>query len=430
MRNRIAPKEVAAEISGKPRLVDSWAKGRLHRILNDLEHGSLTITEGEAVSHFGDPDAPPHLQGQINIQTPRFYGAAVLGGSIGAAEAYMAGWWTANDPAVIVQILTLNMKSVLKMESGLAWLNLPIQWMYHLLRPNTLQGSRRNIAAHYDLGNAFYRLFLDETLTYSSGIFETPDMTLAEASIAKYDRLCQKLEIRARDHILEIGTGWGGFAIHAAKTYGCRVTTTTISREQYELARERVHDAGLSEQVTILFEDFRRLTGTYDKLVSIEMIEAIGHTNIPIYFQTIDKLLKPDGLAGIQAIVMSDSHYARHRRSMDFIKQYIFPGSCLPSISEMCRAVGNRTDMRLFDLEDITLHYCRTLREWRDRFLSQKEKVRELGFSEAFIRMWEFYLAYCEGGFAAGYIGNVQMIFRKPFSRRGPIHFPHPVFPQ
>ncbi|UCD78857.1 MAG: class I SAM-dependent methyltransferase, partial [Desulfobacterales bacterium] len=289
--------------------------------------------------------------------------------------------------------------------------------LYHYVRKNTKAGSRKNIMAHYDLGNDFYALFLDETMTYSCGIFANESSTLREASAAKYDRICRKLQLAAGDRVLEIGTGWGGFALHAARNYGVQVTTTTISEEQHRFGQNRIKDAGLEERVTILKKDYRDLGGTFDKLVSIEMIEAVGHQYLTAFFRTCSRLLKDDGMMALQAITIGDQIFNRHKRSVDFIKRYIFPGSCIPSIAAIGSAVARATDLRLVHLEDITPHYARTLREWRRRFFANIDKVRALGFSDTFIRMWEYYLCYCEGGFSERYIGDVQMIFVKPLCR-------------
>ncbi|HNO60900.1 MAG TPA: cyclopropane-fatty-acyl-phospholipid synthase family protein, partial [Plasticicumulans sp.] len=277
---------------------------------------------------------------------------------------------------------------------------------------------RANIAAHYDLGNAFYQTFLDETLMYSCALFEHPGMSLAEASQAKNERICRKLGLRAGDHVLEIGTGWGGFALHAAGRHGCRVTTTTISREQYELARERVAAAGLGNRVTVLFEDYRELAGRYDKLVSIEMIEAVGHRWFDTYFRTCSRLLAPDGQMLLQAITIRDQEYARTKRSVDFIQRHVFPGGCLPSVQALADTVARVTDLRALHLEDIGPHYATTLRHWRERFLANLDRVRALGFDDTFLRLWEYYLAYCEGGFAERYLGTVQLLLAKPECRR------------
>ena len=312
------------------------------------------------------------------------------------------------------------------MEKGLARLTAPLHMFIHLLRGNTKKGSRLNIAAHYDLGNDFYKLFLDETLTYSCNIFECQDSTLKEASIAKYHRICQKLELSSQDHIVEIGSGWGGFAIYAAQKYGCRITTTTISAAQHDLAKERIDEAGVANKVELLLEDYRDLRGKYDKLVSIEMIEAVGHQYLDTFFRSCSNLLKENGMMLLQAITMTDQVFDRHKRSVDFIKRYIFPGSCIPSIAAMSRSIARASDLKLVHLEDITPHYARTLRTWRERFFANIDKVRDLGLPETFIRMWDYYLSYCEAGFAERYLGDVQMLLTKPLCRRPPPLAPLP----
>jgi cyclopropane-fatty-acyl-phospholipid synthase len=284
----------------------------------------------------------------------------------------------------------------------------------HALKRNTRDGARKNISAHYDLGNDFFRLFLDPTMMYSAALFPTDKTTLEEASIAKLEELCQQLELTSGDHLLEIGTGWGGMAIHAARKYGCRVTTTTISREQYEYACARVREEGLQDRVTVLCEDYRNLRGSFDKLVSIEMIEAVGHDFYSSYFQRCSQLLKPEGKMVIQAITIADQRYAAARDSVDFIQRYIFPGGSLPSVSVIADHLARDTDMQMIHLRDITRDYALTLAHWRERFLQAQSAVRDMGFDQTFMRMWEFYLAYCEGGFRERIIGTVQLAFAKP----------------
>jgi cyclopropane-fatty-acyl-phospholipid synthase len=281
------------------------------------------------------------------------------------------------------------------------------------LHRNTRAGSRRNISAHYDLGNEFFRLFLDETLMYSCALFERPEMTLAQASTAKLDAICHKLALGPQDHVLEIGTGWGGFALHAAGRYGCRVTTTTISRSQHALACERVRAAGLEDRVNVILEDYRDLKGNYDKLVSIEMIEAIGHQYFGEFFRRCEQRLVPGGQMLLQSITIADRHYARARDEVDFIKRYIFPGCCIPAVSALAQAMADASDLRIVHLEDIGPHYATTLARWRDNFLANLDQVRGLGYPESFCRMWEFYLSYCEGGFAERALGDVQMLLTR-----------------
>jgi cyclopropane-fatty-acyl-phospholipid synthase len=293
--------------------------------------------------------------------------------------------------------------------------------LLHWANRNSKHGSARNIAAHYDLGNELYKLMLDETMAYSCGIFLHEDATLQEASIAKFDAVCRKLALTSSDHLLEVGTGWGGLAIHAAERYGCRVTTTTISREQHDFAREKIAARGLGDRVTLLFEDYRDLKGQFDKLVSIEMIEAVGARFMDTYFRKCSSLLKPTGAMLLQAITLQDQHYARALRSVDYIQRFIFPGSFIPSVSAINDSVARATDMKLFNLEDIGPHYAPTLRMWRERFFANINKVRALGYPESFNRLWEYYLCYCEGGFAERQLGDVQMLLTKPDCRRAAI---------
>jgi cyclopropane-fatty-acyl-phospholipid synthase len=315
----------------------------------------------------------------------------------------------------LVRVLLRNSDVLNEMDGGrFSWITQHSRRIIHALHRNTETGSRRNIAAHYDLGNDFFRLFLDDTMMYSSAFFEQPQQSLYDASRAKLDLICRKLQLGPDDHVLEIGSGWGGFAIHAASRFGCRVTTTTISRQQFELAGERIRAAGLESKITLLLEDYRNLAGTYDKLVSIEMIEAVGHQFYDTYFAKCASLLKPDGLALIQAITIADQNFKRARGEVDFIKRYIFPGSCIPAITPLMESATRASDLTLIHLEDIGPHYALTLRKWRENFMANLDKVRELGYSEHFIRMWEFYLCYCEGGYLERSIGDAQMLFGKP----------------
>ncbi|MFB3776317.1 MAG: class I SAM-dependent methyltransferase [Bryobacteraceae bacterium] len=378
--------------------------------LGRLEHGRIILRDDEGPHAFGGGG----LSATVSVSDPRFYADLAFGGSIGAAESYMSGRWSADDLTTLVRIIVLNRKLLAGMEGGLALVTRPAQSLRHWLRRNTREGSRRNIAAHYDLGNDFYGLWLDRSMTYSCNIFERPDATLEEAAAAKYERICRKLALRPDDHVLEIGAGWGGFAIHAAAKHGCRVTTTTISRQQYDFALDRIRQAGLADRIELLHEDYRNLSGSYDKLVSIEMIEAVGHHFLDAYFRVCSRRLKDNGAMALQAIIITDQVYEAQLRSPDFIKRYIFPGSFIPSIAAITRSVARATDMRLFDLEDITPHYPRTLRTWRERFFANVDAVRALGYPESFIRLWEYYLCYCEGAFLERYIGDVQMILAKP----------------
>ena len=347
-----------------------------------------------------------------------FYRQVALGGSIGAAESYMDQYWQANDLCRVIQIFVRNRDLLNSMESGLAILANQLLKVWHFSYRNSQQGSRRNIAAPYDLGNELFALFLDQHSMYSSATFYHPDLSLEDASTAKLERICQKLQLQPDDHILEIGTGWGGFAIYAAKNYGCHITTTTISKEQFQAAQQRVIDAGVADRVTILMEDYRDLQGRYDKLVSIEMIEAVGHHYLDTYLKQCAALLKPNGLALIQAITIEDSYYYQALKSVDFIKRYIFPGSFIPCVSAIVASAARSTDLRLINLEDQGESYALTLNHWRKRFLAALDQVRAQGYNEEFIRMWEFYLCYCEGGFKEKSISNVQLLLAKPGNRR------------
>jgi len=420
MTSSIVPDEPPGPLSTVPRRRDCWARSLVLRQLEQIAWGSVIVVEGDDSHTYGRAreDAP---RVTVTIHNPRFYSALAFRGSLGAAEAYMAGHWSADDLPGLIRIMVRNRAVLEDVEGGWVRLLSPARRLWHWLRRNTKAGSRANIAAHYDLGNEFYRLFLDETLTYSCGIFERPDATLAEASTAKYERICRKLRLTSADHVVEIGSGWGGFALHAAGRYGCRVTTTTISQEQHDLAKQRVAAAGLEGRVELRLDDYRDFRGRYDKLVSIEMIEAVGAQYLDTFFRCCCDLLAPDGMMALQAITIADQLYARHLRSVDLIKRYIFPGSTLTSVTSLCSAATRATDLRLVHLEDITPHYATTLRMWRERFLGRLDDVRAMGFPDSFLRMWEYYLAYCEGAFAERYIGDVQVVFAKPLCRAAPI---------
>jgi cyclopropane-fatty-acyl-phospholipid synthase len=419
MTELIIPSEAPNLGELKERRVDRMARRSIFALLKRLVYGRITLVENVHRYHFGAKSDRFSLQAVITVHHPQFYTRIFFGGSIGAAEAYMEGLWSADDLTMVMRILALNQKAFEDMEKGWARLTAPLYKFYHYVRKNTKAGSRKNILAHYDLGNDFYELFLDETMTYSCGIFEREDSTLREASDAKYDRICRKLLFNPGDRVVEIGTGWGGFAVYAAQNYGVHVTTTTISHAQHQFAEKRVKEVGLEDRIKLLKEDYRDLSGQFDKLVSIEMIEAVGHHYLTTFFRTCSRLLKDDGMMALQAITIGDQIFDRHKRSVDFIKRYIFPGSCIHSITAINNAIAKATDLRLVHLEDITPHYARTLNEWRKRFFASIDRVRALGYSDTFIRMWEYYLCYCEGGFAERYIGDVQMLFVKPLCRRG-----------
>ena len=383
------------------------------RRMEKLRQGRLVCIEGAQRRVFGGPGDTP-LAATIEIRDPRFFRYVIFGGSLGAAEAYIEGLWVCDSLVALVRIFCRNADVLQGIDKGAArFLNL-LRTAAHRMRRNTLSGSRRNIAAHYDLGNDFFSLFLDETLAYSCAIFPGRESSLHEASVAKFDRICQKLELSEKDHVLEIGSGWGGFALHAASRCGCRVTALTISRRQYEFTVKRVKEAGLTDRICVLLQDYRDHEGSYDKLVSVEMIEAVGYQYFDTYFAKCSRLLKPDGKMLLQAIVFPDQQYERYRRSVDFIRKYIFPGGCLPSVGEICRSIGRASGFRLSHLEDITPHYAETLAHWRQRFRTESDRIRNLGFNDEFIRTWEFYFCYCEGGFRERAIGDVQILLTKP----------------
>ena len=400
---------------------ERWLRRAVFRRLEKLAHGSETVVDAEGAHEFGRAGADCPLRATVTIHDFDAYRLLALRGSIGVGEGYMVGDWSCDDLPALVRIFVLNQDALLGLEKGLTRLMMPLFRLLYARRDNTRRGSRANIAAHYDLGNEFYGLFLDDTLMYSAAIFPNPDASLREASVAKIDRICRKLELNPNDHLLEIGSGWGGFALHAARHYGCRVTTTTISREQYRLARERVREAGLEDRVTVLCQDYRDLRGSYDKLVSIEMIEAVGERHLNTYFRACAQLLKPQGMMLLQAITIADQKYDQYRNEVDFIQHYIFPGGFLPSLTAIAEILARVTDLRVFHLEDIGAHYATTLRHWRERFLANLERVRALGFPDTFIRMWEYYLCYCEGGFRERAIGTVQLLLTKPLCRREPL---------
>lgn len=411
-----ATAEICPALAGQDSFLDRLARRGLMAGLARLTEGSLTVSDSQGTRRFAQ-NVEPGFDVRVDVHNPRFYRRTALGGSLAAAESYLDGDWSCNDLTVLFRLLIRNPQTITDMDRGPARLTGWLTRVLHYLRRNTPDGSRRNIEAHYDLGNDFFRLFLDETLMYSSGIFRGPDSTLNEASLEKLDVICRQLDLSPRDHLLEIGTGWGGFALHAAGQYGCRVTTTTISREQFELARDRIARAGLDQQVTVLLKDYRDLEGRYDKLVSIEMIEAVGHQYLSAFFRQCGRLLAPDGLMLLQSIVMNERVHARYLKSVDFIQKYIFPGGCLPSVLSLGQAIARASDLQMLRVEDFGPHYARTLRCWRERFHAELEAVRRLGYSERFIRMWEYYLCYCEAAFEERQTGVVQMLLAKPESR-------------
>ncbi|MBL8899823.1 MAG: class I SAM-dependent methyltransferase [Planctomycetes bacterium] len=413
---RLDPKTNAARVRWGP--LARGARALVHRDLARLARGSLRVVDDLGTAEFGDADGP---RAELRILDPRCYGRFVRGGSTAAAQAYIEGLWNADDLTALVRVFVRNIALSDRMESPLARVAMQLARLGHWLRRNTPRGSRRNIAAHYDLGNELFSLFLDPTLSYSCAVFERPDATLEEAQIFKLDRVCRKLDLRPGETLVEIGTGWGGLALHAARHYGVRVVTTTISREQAALASQRVRSAGLEQRIEVRREDYRALRGSFDKLVSIEMIEAVGHRFYPAYFASLQRLLKPEGLALLQAITIRDDRYDLARRNVDFIQRAIFPGSCIPSISALLSAAAKSSDLRLVHLEDLTPHYVRTLELWRERLLARADQVAAMGFGPEFVRAWEYYFCYCEGGFAERNISDVHLLLARPGNERSPL---------
>lgn len=425
MSNRmIAPDLALGDHSDRPEVpspIASWlyrlSRRTLFSHLSKLRLGTVTIVEGHESFRFGQITTDCQLEATVTVQDPRVYADITLGGTVGGGDAYRRGLWSCDHLTTLVRILVRNRQLLDGMDDGLALIARPLLKTIHWLNRNTKAGSRKNIAAHYDLGNEFFRLMLDETMMYSCAYFERPDATLAEASRAKNDRICRKLQLVASDHLLEIGSGWGGFAIHAASRYRCRVTTTTISRQQYDMASQRVREAGLSDQVTVLLTDYRDLTQLgvqFDKLVSIEMIEAVGHQYYGTFFEICSHMLKPQGLALIQGITIDERYYKQAKHSVDFIQHFIFPGSCIPSVSTLMQASAKVGDLGLIHLEDIGAHYAPTLRTWARNIGAKLPEIKALGYQSEFLRLWDFYLSYCEGGFLERSISTVHMLFCKP----------------
>ncbi len=399
--------------AGASRL-DCWLRSRVLQRMAAVTHGQLVIDDALGEVRLGRDDG---LLARVQVHDMKFWRLLATGGSVGAAESYMAGCWDSPDLVAVVQVLARNRDVLEDMESGGARLTGWLLGLWHAFNRNSLNGSRRNIAAHYDLGNDFFASWLDQRMMYSSALYLNENESLEQAQFNKLDRLCRKLQLKPEDHLLEIGTGWGGLAIHAAANYGCRVTTTTISREQYHYACAQVKAAGLDDRIELLMQDYRDLTGRYDKLVSVEMIEAVGHQYLDTYLGRIDSLLKPDGLAMLQAITIEDFRYARALKSVDFIKRYVFPGSFIPSVSAITGSMARATRLGLVELADLGPSYALTLKAWRKRFEGAGDEITALGFDETFRRRWRFYLAYCEGGFRERAISNAHVLLAGPAYR-------------
>ena len=416
-----------SELSFNPSSIQASAKHGFYqsmvmRALEKMQLGCLRIHLPDgSLKTLGQPGA--NVSAEIRIASAEFFKRCVLFGDIGFGEAYVNGEWETADITAVISWFILNQENSPSLSGSRAKqtaINLlgAFNRLKHLLRPNSIATSRRNISDHYDLGNNFYQLWLDQTMTYSSALFTGPDQSLESAQHAKYDSLCRKLKIKPSDHVLEIGSGWGGFSCHAARHYGCRVTSITISKEQYDYARARVEFAGLSDRVDIQLQDYRLVEGKFDKVVSIEMMEALGDAYLETYFQKLHDVLKPDGVVGLQYITVPDRRHAELKRGVDWIQKHVFPGSLLLSISRVNQAINRTGDLFLHDLQDMGLSYARTLLQWRDNFNGRLEEIRSQGFDGRFIRKWNYYLSYCEAAFAMRHISVVQAVYTRPNNPR------------
>jgi len=404
-----------------PSLLAQLGRKLLLGQLAKLEQGSLRIVEPGGDHRFGKRTPDCDIAVTVHVENAQFFADVAFGGTVGAGEAYIRGIWKCDDLTGLVRLFLRNRDLMNGMDGRWAVFTKPFLKAFHTLNRNSKEGSARNISAHYDLGNDLYELMLDETMMYSCAIYPRPEATLHEAQVAKLDAVCQKLALTPQDHLVEIGTGWGGLAIHAATNYGCRVTTTTISREQHDYAKAKIEKLGLANRITLLFQDYRDLQGQFDKLVSIEMIEAVGADFLETYLAKCSSLLKPNGSMLLQAITIQDQFYERALGQVDYIQRFIFPGSFIPSVTAITTAACEATDLKVSHLEDIGPHYAATLRHWRERFFANLAAVRKLGLNDSFVRMWEFYLCYCEGGFMERALGDVHILLSKPGSRREPI---------
>lgn len=425
----IVPADVALSDPLSPSALAQLGRKLMFAQFARLRDGEIRVVDHQGEFRFGHRTPRLDVAVTVTVDHPQLYADAAFGGTVGAGEAYIRGLWRCDDLTGLVRIFVANRDMMNGMDSRWSLVSRPFLRMFHFLNRNSRQGSARNIAAHYDLGNDLYRLMLDPTMAYSCGIFESPHSTLEQASIAKFEAVCRKLALQPADHLVEIGTGWGGLAIHAAKHYGCRVTTTTISSEQHDYTRELIAREGLSDRITLLLEDYRDLRGVYDKAVSIEMIEAVGANYLDTYLRKCSSLLRGSGAMLLQAITIQDQFYAQASKSVDYIQRFIFPGSFIPSVAVIQDSLARVTDMKIFHLEDIGPHYARTLELWRERFFENLPAVRKLGYPDSFIRLWDYYLCYCAGGFAERQLGNVQLLLTKPDCRRAPLAVPGALRP-
>jgi len=401
----------ALETSKPLNMVDKTAKNIIIKLLTQIKKSQLTLIDKEQSFVFGNKNAS--LKAIIHINNPKTYKRLLLGGAIAAGESYIDGWWSSPDLTKVIQVLAREKQLKEGLEKSFSKVITKAfvfpKWLFHKARKNTKSGSKQNILAHYDLGNEMYKTFLDKEMMYSSAIYPNADATLEEAQLHKLDTICQRLALKPGESLLEIGTGWGALAIYAAQHYGVTVTTTTISDAQYEYTKERIDSLGLNDRITLLSNDYRELEGQFDKLVSIEMIEAVGHEYLGSFFETCNRHLKPGGKMLLQAITIADQRYDQYRKGVDFIQRYIFPGGCLPSINVMASKVANQTDMVITGVDDIGQDYAQTLKHWSERFESALPDIQKMGYGQDFIRLWQFYFAYCEGAFRERNISTVHM---------------------
>lgn len=427
----IVPTKSASVRKGNARWLDRWFRTQVFARLSVGASDRLTVQDVDGTHAFNTPDTGARtastpdpstqpLHAAITVHDARFYRDVGLNGTVGAGQAYIDGRWDCDDLTALIRLLLRGSCSTDHLDHTARLLRRPTEMIGNWITRNSKRASRAHIAAHYDISNPFYKLFLDETMTYSAAYFEHEAQSLEAAQVAKLERLCQALDLRPDDHLVEIGTGWGSMAIHAAQRYGCRVTTTTISEQQFALASQRVAEAGLSDRVTVLRSDYRDLRGAYDKLVSVEMVEAIGYRQYGTFLSTCGRLLKPSGKAAIQAITIADRYYEAAKRQVDFIKRYVFPGSCIPSIGVLTQAAARHSDLTLTRLEEFGQHYATTLQHWLERFNHAEREVRLLGYSDAFLRLWRFYLSYCAAGFHERTISVAHLVFDKPRATAGP----------
>ncbi|WP_281556339.1 cyclopropane-fatty-acyl-phospholipid synthase family protein [Thalassomonas sp. RHCl1] len=411
---------VEIAIKGKSGWFEQRCRNLVFKVLKQINDGSLEVIEGHNKTQFGQSagqiapgDNGQELSAKLVVHDPSTYRDLVLKGSIGAGEAYIAGKWSSPDLTAVIRIFARAQQMTDQLESGKNWFKGIQQALLHWANRNSKAGAQKNIAAHYDLGNELYSRFLDPQMIYSSAIYPKPQASLSQAQYHKLETICQRLELKEDDHLLEIGSGWGGLAIYAALYYGCKVTTTTISREQYQYARKQIDKLGLGGQITLLQKDYRELSGQYDKLVSIEMIEAVGYDYLESFFRQCNLRLKSGGKMLLQSITIADQRFDYYRNNVDFIQCYIFPGGFLPSITEIARRTQIHTDMVIEKIDDIGLHYAKTLAHWREQFLDSWRELTELGYDESFKRLWLYYFGYCEGAFLERAISTVQVVFRK-----------------